>query len=221
MIMKRFYIILVLANIFTHSLWAGTAGKVRSGNSHYKKGEYEKSLEKYREAEMSAPNNAAVHFNIGDAQYQMGSVDESANEFRKVTGARDKRLQSMAYYNLGNAAYKKGNTDEAIQNYRKALILNPSDIDAKYNIEYLMQRKNEKKNKKNDDKKDKNNKDDKKQDGKGGQYRQQNAGQKQNKSGMSKEDAERLLNVFDESDRNSAKKRKMAMPQLPKVDEDW
>jgi hypothetical protein len=38
---------------------------------------------------------------------------------------------------------------------------------------------------------------------------------------MSKEDAQRILQVYGEQDRESAKRRKMAMPQIPKTDEDW
>lgn len=212
--MKKYIFALIIA-VFTYSLAnASTASKVRSGNGYYKKGEYEKSLGKYREAEISSPNNEAVHFNIGNSLHKTGDFDGASNEYRKAAAStKNTLMQSQVFYNLGNTAYRQGKYDEALEYYKKTLTLNPSDRDAKYNIEYMLKKKHE-------NKKDKNKQQDKdkKQESKDKKNEEKS---KENKSGMSKEDAQRILKVFDESDRDSAKKRKMSMPQIPKVEEDW
>jgi hypothetical protein len=38
---------------------------------------------------------------------------------------------------------------------------------------------------------------------------------------MSKEDAKRILQSFNDSDKNSLKKQRAAQPPMPKTDEDW
>jgi Ca-activated chloride channel family protein len=218
--MNKILIALIMM-LSVSNLWASTSGKVRSGNRYCKKGAYEKSLEKYREAQISAPDSTVVQYNIGNALYKTDQFDVATAEYQKALASKDRRLRSIAYYNLGNAAFKSEKTDEALDYYKKALDLNPNDLDAKYNIEYILSQKAQ--NQKNDKNKNSKDKKDQKQD----KDKQQAAGAQgdqkdnKNKSGMSKEDAQRILQVYGEQDRESAKRRKMAMPQIPKTDEDW
>lgn len=221
--MKKIIILLTLFICLCSNLWASAAGNVRSGNKHYKKGDYEKSLENFRQAQISQPNNPIINFNIGNALYKSENADEAGVQFQKALNSKDTKLRSKTYYNLGNAAYAKQKTDEAIDYYKKALELNPNDWDAKYNIEFILNQKaNPSQNKKDEDKQDKDKKD--KKDKTSNEKSAKKSGKiedKKDKSGMSKEDAQRILQVFDEQDKNSAQKRKMAVPQIPKTDEDW
>ncbi len=120
---------------------------------------------------------------------------------------------------MGNAAYKAGKKDEAIAAYKKALDLNPNDPDAKYNLEYLLYQPKKQQpkgggGKNNQDKNKQNqNKDKDKQ--------QQQQQQRPKKNQMSKEDAERILKAMGEQDRNSAQKRQMQPPAMPKSDYSW
>ena len=120
--------------------------------------------------------------------------------------------KSRVYYNLGNNAYRQQKTDEALQYYKKALSANPRDIDAKYNIEFISAAKKNKDKQKDKDKQDEKNK-------KPGKDMTGKPDEK--KSGMSKEDARRILQYYNESDKNAAKKRKMPVPAAGKTDEDW
>lgn len=211
--MKKFIIFLYLL-FLSYNLYAGVVSKVNAGNSNYKKSEFQKSLDNYREAQIDQPDNPAINFNMGDSLYKMGQFDQAGTEYSKSAVFKDKKLQSMVYYNLGNNAFKREKYDEALNNYKKALELYPGNEDAKYNFEYVKRQKlnPKQKNKKNDKNKDnKDNKDKNKNDDKN----------KEDKNKMSKEDAKRILQYFDQSDKDSAKKRKMKMPQLPKVEEDW
>lgn len=49
-------------------------------------------------------------------------------------------VSSTLYYNLGNAEYRCGNLSGAIINYNRALKLNPSNEDAKANLEFVNDR---------------------------------------------------------------------------------
>ncbi len=203
-------------------LYASTAGKVNAGNKLYKKGEYDKSLEQYREAQISAPDNAGVRYNMGNSLFRLDNFDEAAQEYKNAATVKDKRLQSAAYYNLGNTAYKQQKTDEALEYYKKALALDPKDEDAKYNYEYLLRQKSQPQSKdKQKDQKKKDQQQKNRQNSQGKDKDKEKDQQQQNKSGMSKEDAQRILQVYDDADKDAAKKRKMMMPQLPQTDEDW
>ena len=225
--MKRL-IALIIILILPLSAFCSTRSKINSGNSSYKKGEYDKALEKYRDAEISDPNSPVVPYNMGAANYKLDNYDEAVSDFRKAIASKDKTIAGRAYYNLGNAAFKQNKTDEAVDYYKKALELNPKDEDAKYNLEYLLyqpkqkQQQDKDKNKQDKDKKDKE-KQKKNGDGKEGKDKdkQQQQKQQQKKGAMSKEDAERILNSYGEQDRNSAQKRKMQQPLIPKTDKDW
>jgi Ca-activated chloride channel family protein len=219
---------LLLLLLSTGSAHASAYGDVSSGNSLYKKGEYDKSLDKYRDAQMAAPNNPAVYFNMGDAQTKAGDMEGANSDYTKALSSKDKLLRSKAYYNLGNVAFSKEKPDEALADYKKCLELNPNDMDAKYNIEYLLTQKNAPKQNKNDknDKNDKNNKDNKQQKaGAKGNDKDNKDKDKQDKdkskSGMSKEDAQRILQYYNDQEKQSADKRKMKTPEQPKTDEDW
>jgi tetratricopeptide (TPR) repeat protein len=225
--MKRLLCIAFLICGTTGLLDASTAGTVRAGNRAYKKGVYDQALDKYRAAEIAAPANPVVHFNIGDALYKTGKPDEAAAAYQRALAGKDARRRAQTYYNLGNTAYRANKSDEALEYYKKALDHDPGDRDAKYNFEYILRQKAQpqSKNKQQRDQKGQNNKKDKDQQQAGNkegqqQNAQQQSGQDGNK-GMSKEDAQRILQVYDDQDRTAAKRRKMAPPKLPKVDEDW
>jgi len=220
-IMRKYFFLSLLMLVSSGRLWASAYGKVSSGNNLYDKSEYDKSLDYYREAQIAAPDNPIVYYNIGDALYKTGKYDESNNEYSKALNSKDKLLRSKAYYNMGNNAYAQEKPDEAINYYKKCLDLNPKDMDAKYNIEYLLSQKNMPKKKQNnkDGKNDKNK--DQKQKGGASKDNDKDKNDKDKKNTMSKEDAQRILQYYDEQERRGTDKRKMNTPEQPKTDEDW
>ncbi len=76
---------------------------------------------------------------IQEATYQRG-MDAYANEqwplaiqeFESIL--RDGFEAEILYYNLGNAYYRAGQVAGSVWAYEKALILNPNDDDARYNL---------------------------------------------------------------------------------------
>jgi len=154
----------------------------------------------------------------------MNNYDEAQGEYNKALSTNIPALKSRVLYNLGNNAYRKGDNDQALEYYKKALEVDPNDEDAKYNYEFLKNAKLNPQKNKNDKGKGKDNKDkdkDKSKQGDNKNDKDKNGQSKEDKQKMSKEDAQRILQYFDESDKNNAKKRKMSMPKMPKNEEDW
>ena len=70
----------------------------------------------------------------GTEAYAAGQWDSALGSW---TALRELGLESSElYYNLGNAFFKKGDIAHAILNYERALKLDPSNSDAKFNLEF-------------------------------------------------------------------------------------
>ncbi len=64
--------------------------------------------------------------------YREGKYSEAAEIYRTL---RAGGMESATlYYNLGNCCYKLGENTQAILNYERALLLDPSDAAARYNL---------------------------------------------------------------------------------------
>jgi tetratricopeptide (TPR) repeat protein len=69
----------------------------------------------------------------GNQLYTAGKYAEAAKTYEAITA---KGFESFElYYNLGNALYKSNNITYAILNYERALKLEPTNEDARFNLE--------------------------------------------------------------------------------------
>ena len=219
---------------------AGIKGKVDSGNSRYKKGDYEGALSKYQDAQIDEPENPVLHFNSGDALFKAEKYEEAMKEYEKASYSKDIEVQAKSYYNMGNSLYRSEKLPEAIQYYQKCLELDSNDRDAKYNIELArkklkenidknkqqgQQGKDKKQEKSRDNKDDKkNNKEQKAQAEKEEKDKKDSKEPEGKKDKMSKEDAERLLKAINEDEKKALEKNKDRMQKTPgwgNVKEDW
>lgn len=130
---------------------------VKEGNDLYAKGHYEEAVKAFDKAYDRLKNKErgedwdklrhAIFFNRGTAYAKIGNLDKAGEELLKATTSTDKKLRQAAYYNLGNVAVgqiSKGQigfdealkkAESAIDFYKRALLAEPSDMDAKYNLE--------------------------------------------------------------------------------------
>lgn len=71
-----------------------------------------------------------------------GDKAYTANQFADAVKIYEETIEKSGatmqlYYNLGNAYFRLGNKGKAILNYERALKLDPTDEDAKKNLDYL------------------------------------------------------------------------------------
>ena len=227
--MKKALLIIMCFAFCAPSAFATAYGKVSSGNRLFKKGQYEKAIEKYRDAQIAAPSDETINYNMGNALHKGGEYEKAQSEYEKVLSSKNQKLKQKALYNLGNNSVMQRKTDEAIDYYKKALDVNPNDINAKYNIEFLRLIKanpsaaknpadgNEGKGQKAKGNEGKG----KEQKGKEEKTKEEGAKREAKKGEMSKEDAERVLQYYNDAEQQAAEKRKMKPPKMPKTDEDW
>lgn len=82
------------------------------------------------------PDRSAIE--KGNELYARGMFVEAAERFKEAIDSGNPRLAEIAYYNLGNCYLKTGNHEGAYWCYVNALRIDPSDMDAKNNLELAL-----------------------------------------------------------------------------------
>jgi Ca-activated chloride channel homolog len=113
------------------------ANDTGEGIKAYEKGDYEKALKHFTDAQLSAPDKPESLYNVADAFYKTGNYDAAIEHYQKVLESDDKALKEKALYNLGNAEFRRGNAKAAIDRYKAALAMNPDDRLTKENMEFV------------------------------------------------------------------------------------
>ena len=209
---------------------------VNGGNDLYKEDKYTDAEVNYRKALEKEKDLVQGHFNLGNALNKEGKYGEAVKEYDLAREkATSPETRGHAWYNIGNSMMGEQKYQEAVDAYIRSLQLNPRDLEAKYNLSYalekLKQQQQQQQQNKNQDKKDQkqnqknqqNKQDQQKQDQKKQdqqQNPQQNQPQQQQKQ-MSKADAERILDVLKNSEKDVQKKLHARQAVRPKTDKDW
>ncbi|MDY6832280.1 MAG: VWA domain-containing protein [Thermodesulfobacteriota bacterium] len=119
---------------------------VQQGRAAYDKGDYEKALTCFIDAQLKDPDNPVLYYNIGDAYYKTGNYEAALHSYTKALSLAEKDkntasgagpfpgFKKNALYNLGNTAFRQNDFDRAIGYYEKTLTLDPDDQQAKDNL---------------------------------------------------------------------------------------
>lgn len=201
---------------------AGAGAQARQGNAAYEKKDWPKAFEYYSRALEKTPADKRLNFNIGDAFYRMEDYTKAGDFFDQA--GTEPKLTAAAAYNKGNVLFKTGDLPGAIAAYRKALLLEPRDSNAQFNLQKALEQKskNSCKNPK-DDKKDKDKKD---QDKQKEQEKQQ---EQEKKKAEAKEKSRQILEMMKEKEKTAARSPEgqpgaalqNGKPQQPPRLEDW
>ncbi len=223
---------------------------IRKGNRLYNKSEFAGSEGMYRRAQAQEEKEGDAGFNLGDALYRQGRFGESTAEFKKAASAMgtDTLKQAHSLYNMGNSLLKEQKFEESIKAYMNSLMLDPGNIQAKYNLAYAQdqlqkqqeqEKQQQQQNKNNDQQQDKNKENKEDQQDKNDQQKQQDQQQQQNKDNdqqqnqqqqdqrsqpsMSREDAKRLLDALAAKEKDTQEKvqRDKAAKARVRVIKNW
>jgi Ca-activated chloride channel family protein len=136
----------------------GSFAFAKNADNLYKEGRFAEAEKEYQKGDMDNPKDVRFRYNRGCAAYQNKDHQAAEAAFSSVIRrTTDKDIQFKAAYNLGNTAFTQDDFASAIEFYKQAIILNPENKDAKYNLELSLKKLEDAKN--NPEKKDKNKKD--------------------------------------------------------------
>jgi tetratricopeptide (TPR) repeat protein len=135
-----------------HPISGGTTDAT-AAESLYRAGSYREAYDAFRRiaSEKSAARQRdllpALDYNSGDALYRLGHYDEAMMRFRDAL-AGSPALQERSDYNRGDSYMKEAEAASdrgadlraAITSYEEALLLEPHDADARWNLELTLRR---------------------------------------------------------------------------------
>ena len=151
---------------------------VRRGNADFRKENYKEAEIDYRKALVKDSLSMAANYNLANTLYREGDMEQAGKVLERIKEVAPSTLSAADYYyNLGDVAIAKQDWQGAVDAFKNALLLNPSDMDAKENYIYAKKKLEDQQNQQNQDNQDQNNQDN--QDQNNDQNQDQNNDQNQ------------------------------------------
>lgn len=198
---------------------------IRSGNRYYKQNQIDKSQKEYQEAVRQAPDNPAANYNLGNTQFRKNNFDEAAKSYgTSADHSPDSAMREKGLYNKGVALIKQQKLQESIDAWKNALRIDPSDEDARENLQKaLLELKKQQSQQKKDQKKDqKNQKDQKDQKKDQDQQKDQQQQPKPQPSRLNKQQVEQLLKALQQRENEVQEKMNQnKVKSAAQPDKDW
>ena len=110
------------------------------GNEAYEQEDYEAAQSSYQEAIERSPELPEPHYNSGNVHYKQGQTEEARESYDRARLDAGEDLYRDILFNQGNAQLRADEIDGAIESYKEALRLDPTDQDAKHNLEVALSR---------------------------------------------------------------------------------
>lgn len=128
-------VILILSASAVHA--ANPGESIKSGETAYNAGEYDKAITNFIDAQLEVPDRPEIYYNLGNAQYKAGNFDAALKNYQQALKSEDPVLREKLHYNIGNTLFRLGKHEEAIKSYESALELNSKDVEAEENLAFV------------------------------------------------------------------------------------
>lgn len=217
---------------------------LRQGDRNYEENDLSAAEEAYRKA-LEAKESAKGTYNLGNTIYKQGRYDEAIKHYeRAAESSRESQARANAFHNLGNAYFQQGDYAKSVEAYKNSLRLNPADMETKINLaqaQRLIQPpppeqdqqegESEEQNEENQDQQQQQ----QQQESSGDQEQQQNqqeqdqqqqdqqspAEAREEEENLSREEAERLLQIMANEEQKTMEKLRQAQSQACNSAKDW
>lgn len=114
------------------------------GNQAFLEEAYQDALAAYQGAQIENPELAEPYYNAANALYREGNYEAALEQLQHALSfAGDDRLAENSLYNIGNNFFNAQDLQNAIEAYKQALLIDPEDQEAKYNLELALQQQQE------------------------------------------------------------------------------
>lgn len=127
-------ILLLLCSLLAQSQKANN--EIIKGNTAYKKGDFKAAEDAYDAALKIDAKNSTALFNKANALQKQGKLAEAAKQYQAAFQyAKNNYLQAQSLYNKGVAEARQKQWQQAASSFKESLRLNPSDTDARDNLQ--------------------------------------------------------------------------------------
>jgi len=189
---------------------------IKEGNEEYKKANYPGAATAYNKVVQKNPENVTAQYNLGNALYKADKKAEAVTAYDKSISKLEKPTEkSNAYFNKGVVLQNDKKLPECIDAYKNALKLDPSNEDARHNLQIALKQQKEQQQKDQKDKQDQ-------QQDKKDKEKEQQQKPKPQPSKMNKKDAEEKLKALLQKEKNLQDKLHKVNANAPnKPEKDW
>ncbi len=109
---------------------------IEEGNKWYRQKEYTKAENAYKKALQTFSNLDIAQFNYGNALMQQNRFEDAITAYRTIVdNGKNGPLKAKAYYNIGVAYSNAEKLKESIEAYKNALKIDPTDEEARENLQ--------------------------------------------------------------------------------------
>jgi Ca-activated chloride channel homolog len=237
------YLLIIILTLSYISVFGQKERKfVRQGNKYFKKAiensdstkidsiGFSKAEVEYRKGLDKKPGDLKSQYNLGNSLFKQNKMAEASSQFEQsMSMALEKGDKAKVWYNYGNAMFAQQKFDESIEAYKNALRNDPTDIEAKYNLEFArrmkQQQEQQQEQQKNEQNKNQDNKQDKQQQNQDNQQQNQdNQQEQQQQPKISKQDAEQMLKALQNDEaktQEKVKKMEAQKARSTRPEQDW
>lgn len=201
-----------------------TKTQLKEANKAYQQKEYEKAAAGYKKMVDNNAADAVALYNLGNAHFKNGNLAQALQAYNQALQQDiPPSMQAAIYYNQGVALQKNNQLEPSIAAYKKALKIDPTDTDARLNLQKALQQlKKQQEQQKNKPKQQP--KPDPKQKEKAPQQPEKKKDElpKPQPSKLTKKQAEEKLKALLQEEKNLQEKlRKAQLTTLEKPEKDW
>ncbi len=141
---KYFLAGLLLYLLFIFSSCSNTNAyfNVIEGNYAFSRGEYQEANLNYLQVKNEKPYQEYVSYNLGNVYYALGEIDSAFNEWQSIDTELVTEITIRSLFNTGVLLFELSRYEEAYKIFRKILELESSNVNAKINLEYSIQKMN-------------------------------------------------------------------------------
>jgi Ca-activated chloride channel family protein len=123
------------------ALWGIACGDAalsnEKANGLFAVGDYAGALAEYRALQLGLPDSPELGVNAANALHKLAEYQRALPEYGRAIGGKDLKLRAIAQYDRGDTLFRMGRYEDARDAYREALRIDPTDRDAKFNLEIV------------------------------------------------------------------------------------
>lgn len=181
----------------------------------------------FRSALQLKPSSFEAAYNLGTALFRQEKYDEALQQLQATTpfANDDKQRLASLFHNLGNSYLFGQNIDQSIEAYKQALRHNPLDDETRYNLIAAMKLKDEQEEQEEeqqDQQEQEQQEQEQEQQEQEQEQQDQQQQQQQESEGISRENAERLLQALEEDEKELLEKMNQNREKQPvRIEKNW
>lgn len=111
---------------------------VIQGNAAFQRGDFQRAALQYLSAQQGSDFLDVVNYNLGNVYNALGETNTALAVWNRISRPGSDELAYRLAFNRGYLLYQRGQYDQACQEFRTALMMKPSSLDAKRNLEICL-----------------------------------------------------------------------------------